>query len=485
MATNKRSMEELLAENKELRRRLAISEGKPSSLAAATDGTGAGQQVDAEQEAEKSRETLLRLNRLYAVLSETNKAIVRSKDRETLFAKICKVAVEQGGFHLAWIGVVDEKSRMVQPVAAHGMTDYLDKIRISVKNDPHGRGPTGAAIRHGSYSVCNDLLSAPCFRPWRKRALSCGFKSSASIALKMHGKPFGALNICAGEKDFFRWQFANLLEQMAEDISFALDSLDRDTRHREAELALRTETAQRLRAVEELRERDKLLLQQSRQSAIGEMIGNIAHQWRQPLNALGLVVQELALAYETGGLTKEHLDGSVAAAMDIIFGMSQTIDEFRNFYRPDREKRWFRVSQVIAKAVSLIEADFREHRVAIDVAVADELEIEGFPNDYAQVLLNILMNARDTLLERGTVGPRVTVRAYLEGAKSVVTIADNGGGIGEHILGRIFDLYFTTRENGLGTGIGLFMAKTIIENNMGGRLTARNAGCGAEFRIEV
>ena len=257
------------------------------------------------------------------------------------------------------------------------------------------------------------------------------------------------------------------------------------TARKEAEMALRAETAERLRTMEELREKDRLLLQQSRQAAMGEMIGNIAHQWRQPLNALGLTIQEISLAYELGNFTKEQLDASISGAMDIIFHMSQTIDDFRNFYKPDREKRWFKVNHVVNKAVSLIEANFREHRISIDVNAVDDLEIRGYHNEYAQVLLNILMNARDVLLERGTTEPRVTLSARRAKGKSVVTVCDNAGGIGAEIMDKIFDPYFTTKESGLGTGIGLFISKTIIEKNMGGRLTVRNAGFGAEFRIEV
>ncbi len=424
----------------------------------------------------KTEESLLRLNRLYAVLSETGKAMVYSADRDTLFREICRVAVEHGGFLLAWIGIVDKKSGVVNPVASHGKTGYLEDIRVSINDEPAGRGPTGTAICNGSYHICNDFFSDPCTRPWNKKAQANGFKSSASIALRLNGEVIGALTIYAGEKDFFKWQFINLLQQMATDVSFALDGLDREAKRRAAELALRTETAERLRTVEELRERDRLLLQQSRQAALGEMIGNIAHQWRQPLNALGLVIQELSLAYELGSFTREHLEASITRAMDIIFRMSQTIDDFSNFYKPDRDKRWFKVNEVVTKTVSLIDASFREYGIAIEADVADNLEIKGYPNDYAQVLLNILMNARDALLERGTVNPRVTVRARMEEGRSVVTVGDNAGGIGEDILERIFDLYFTTKENGLGTGIGLFMAKIIIEQNMGGRLTVRNDG---------
>jgi signal transduction histidine kinase len=113
------------------------------------------------------------------------------------------------------------------------------------------------------------------------------------------------------------------------------------------------------------------------------------------------------------------------------------------------------------------------------------METRGFPREYAQAFLNILMNARDALLERGLAEPRVNVRARMEEGRSVVTVSDNAGGIKEEIIDNIFDLYFTTKVNGLGTGIGLFISKNIIEKNMGGRLTVRNVEDGAEFRIEV
>jgi C4-dicarboxylate-specific signal transduction histidine kinase len=111
--------------------------------------------------------------------------------------------------------------------------------------------------------------------------------------------------------------------------------------------------------------------------------------------------------------------------------------------------------------------------------------VNGYPNEYAQILLNILMNARDALVERNVDDPRISRHAFSEEGKTVVTITDNAGGIAEEIMDRIFDPSFTSRGPDKGTGIGLYMSKTIIEKNMGGSLTARNTGKGADFRIEV
>jgi C4-dicarboxylate-specific signal transduction histidine kinase len=143
------------------------------------------------------------------------------------------------------------------------------------------------------------------------------------------------------------------------------------------------------------------------------------------------------------------------------------------------------VNEVIAHTLSLIEDGFRDQMISISFCSEGDPTISGYPNEYAQVLLNILMNARDVLIERNAPAAKISLHAFTEDGKTVVTIGDNAGGIDEEIIDRLFDPYFTTKEPDKGTGIGLFMSKTIIENNMAGSLTVRNAGDGAEFRIEV
>jgi PAS domain S-box-containing protein len=235
----------------------------------------------------------------------------------------------------------------------------------------------------------------------------------------------------------------------------------------------------------ELRERDHILLLQSRQAAMGEMIGNIAHQWRQPLNNLGLTVQELLQIYDLGKFTREFLKHSVISAMELILHMSRTIDDFMNYFRPDNEKVEFKVHEAIANSVSLIEDSFKNQHIDIEVVEKSDPIIYGYPNEFAQVLLNILNNARDALTEREINDPRVTITMCSEGNRAVIIIYDNAGGIAEDIIDKVFDPYFTTKGPQRGTGVGLFMSKAIIEKNMGGRLTVHNIANGAEFRIEV
>jgi len=249
---------------------------------------------------------------------------------------------------------------------------------------------------------------------------------------------------------------------------------------------LEEETAQRLLALEELREKERMLLQQSRLAALGEMINNVAHQWRQPLNEMGLIVQELPVMYEKGNFDGEYLRASVAKFMKVLMHTSKTIDDFRNFFKPDKEKATFHVQEVVEKTISLIELSFKQMQIAISVKASGDPVINGHPNEFSQVVLNILFNARDAFLARMDEKPRViAIEMFNQGERAVVTIADNAGGIPEAILDKIFDPYFTTRGPDKGTGIGLYMSKIIIEKNIPGRLSVRNTAEGAEFRIEA
>lgn len=256
-------------------------------------------------------------------------------------------------------------------------------------------------------------------------------------------------------------------------------------KHRELEELNRSLETRILRAVEELRRKDQLMILQDRRAVMGEMINNIAHQWRQPLNSLGLYIQEMEFTYEAGELSGELLHNYAGEAIALVRHMSQTIDDFRGFFRSDKEKTVFGVDQVIRRTVSLVEKSFLEQGIRIAVSTEDNPTVSGYPNEYAQVLLNILTNALDELVEHGVDDARIAIRSYESDGKSIVTIADNAGGIAQEIIDRVFDPYFSTKEPDKGTGIGLFMSKTIIEKNMGGRLTFRNTGKGAEFRIEV
>lgn len=237
--------------------------------------------------------------------------------------------------------------------------------------------------------------------------------------------------------------------------------------------------------VAELRQKDNIIIQQSRLSSMSEMISNIAHQWRQPLNNIGLIVQSLQLAFKSNELTVQELDEDIADTMRVLQQISETIDDFRNFFSCEDEATPFVLNELVSRALSFISPSFKSKGIRIELVEQPDVTVEGYPNAFVQAILNILLNARDALMEHKVENPLVSINIFKDNGHCVVTIHDNGGGIDEDVLPKIFDPYFTTKGQKTGTGIGLYMAKMIVEKNMNGHLTARNLNHGAEFKIEI
>ncbi|MCE5180685.1 MAG: HAMP domain-containing protein [Betaproteobacteria bacterium] len=261
--------------------------------------------------------------------------------------------------------------------------------------------------------------------------------------------------------------------------------LEEAVRQRTEELKQLNESLER-RVQEEVaknREKDHLLIQQSRLAAIGEMIGNIAHQWRQPINALTLLLANIKDAYEFNELDKDYLDKSVNTGQTIIQRMSTTIDDFRNFFRPNKEKVRFSVNEAVADALNILEAAFKNGNIAVSMKEVEDVMAYGFRNEFSQVLLNLLTNAKEAIQQKRLVDGSIRIAISGKTGQAVVVIEDNAGGILPDILPRIFDPYFTTKEKG--TGIGLYMSKMIIEHSMNGSIEAFNIEGGTQFVVAV
>jgi PAS domain S-box-containing protein len=234
-------------------------------------------------------------------------------------------------------------------------------------------------------------------------------------------------------------------------------------------------------AVAELRAKDQMLITQSRHAAMGEMIGNIAHQWRQPLNTLGLVLSNLLDAARFGELDAPAVEAAVAHSKRLIQKMSTTITDFRSFFQPAKERSVFSTRGQVAETQKLVDASFRNAGIELEVEDGADLLVSGFANEYSQVLLNLLSNAKEAIEQAGVKGGRVTVALTAEDGMGRLTVRDNGGGIAPAILDKVFDPYFSTKRGG--TGIGLYMSRQIVERSMGGRLEVRNVDSGAEFAV--
>ena len=231
-------------------------------------------------------------------------------------------------------------------------------------------------------------------------------------------------------------------------------------------------------------ENEYLLMQQSKLATMGEMIGHIAHQWRQPLAQLGGIFMNLDAAYAHEDLTPDYLEKRIKKGNELIKYMSQTIDDFRHFFEPNKEEKRFSVEEYIQSAMNIIEASLTYYHIDLEVVPLDEeFFILGYGSEFSQVILNILDNAKDVLIERNIKNPKITIELTLEKNGVLVTIKDNAGGIDEKYINKIFDIYFSSKRDKGGSGLGLYMSKLIIENKGKGKLSVSNGVEGAVFSI--
>jgi PAS domain S-box-containing protein len=292
---------------------------------------------------------------------------------------------------------------------------------------------------------------------------------------------------------------------MQEALQRSHDDLERSVENRTAELArtvdaLQKEIAERQRAEEALqelnrtlekrvrqevaqnREKDVMLIQQNRQAALGEILDHIAHQWKHPLAVISLTAH---LLKTDNTLSRDSVNETTDGIIDQVKNLTQMLNEYRDFYRQDKDKSVFRIKEGIDKALSFITPVLRIESIKLEVNTDADLYALGYPKAFAQVILNMVSNSRDAFREHEVKNPRIVVNGFAENNMALVTVTDNAGGINAADMESIFEMNFTTKEQSGGTGIGLYMSRNIIEKKMGGDLTAANVADGARFCIRL
>jgi len=251
--------------------------------------------------------------------------------------------------------------------------------------------------------------------------------------------------------------------------------------------------------VEKNRQKDKLMLHQSRLAQMGEIISMIAHQWRQPLNSLSMLNQSIILKYNKDKLDKEYFEYFKINSKKQIQNMSKTIDDFRDFFKPEKEKTEFCINDTIDNTLDILKPILTKNHIKIIFENKEDFIITGYSNELGQAILNIVNNAKDALVANDICdksnstschdNKQINITLTKNDENITLTISDNAGGIPYNIIDKIFDPYFSTKDEKNGTGLGLYMSKIIIEDHMDGTFTVSNSTAspqiGAIFKIEL
>ncbi|MGB6019779.1 MAG: PAS domain-containing protein [Sulfurimonadaceae bacterium] len=236
-------------------------------------------------------------------------------------------------------------------------------------------------------------------------------------------------------------------------------------------------------AVQDLRHKDEMLFRQSRLAQMGEMISMIAHQWRQPLNAISLTTAALELKIEDDKYDKTFFKSRLGRISDYVQHLSSTIEDFRDFFKPDKAKQETTFSEIIDNALSFVRIGLESKNITVQTECNSKESLFSYTNELLQVVMNLIKNAEDALLENKTADPTITIRCYSDEEKATLEVEDNAGGIDDSVIEKIFEPYFTTKDEHNGTGLGLYMSKVIIEDHCDGILSVSNSREGALFKI--
>ncbi len=237
------------------------------------------------------------------------------------------------------------------------------------------------------------------------------------------------------------------------------------------------------KAVEKSRKDQLIMMQQSRLAQMGEAISMIAHQWRQPLNSLSLLISTVVTKYNNNNLTNDSIDSFEKKSKNIISQMSKTIDDFRSFFKPEKEKIRFALGEIVDNSIYIINPILKKSGIDLDIFIEKDCQVFGYPNELMQVIINIVNNAKDALENNDKGNKKISIKVKRDDKKVMLIISNNGVKIPSEYLGKIFEPYFSTKSEKNGTGLGLYMTKLIIEEHMNGEIEVKSSEDETKFTI--
>ncbi len=399
-----------------------------------------------------------RLTELLTAIKTISELIVKLNDGETLLRTICGELVKRDLYSGVWIARVDDAGYLTWShaegagaeqitAAINAAGEKLNLACITTVNNGNGKFQL-IEDKQGRCDVC-DLL------PYESD------NNSLIFSLKFQDKCYGYMNISMRDVIDEKSDEFDLLLDVANDVAYALHKYELEERTRKNE---------------------KLMLHQSRLAAMGEMISMIAHQWRQPITTIGMSANNMILEVEMDEVKKEEFTDHLHSILDQVRYLSQTIDDFRNFFDPNRQKEKVTMEKVIDEVRKIISKSLEANGIELTVAQESVGEVEIYENELVQVMLNIIKNAKDELVAKAPKHRVIHIEVTDDTESVTIRISDTAGGIPEKDLLRIFEPYYSTKGVN-GTGLGLYMSEVIITKHFQGTIRAENAEEGARFTI--
>jgi len=312
-------------------------------------------------------------------------------------------------------------------------------------------------------------------------------KSAIEYNVKISQKSFSKIYRIVDNGGKIRWIYSRvlLLKDDFGEVKYLYGYIHDITKLKRVEEDLKDKVEEEIK---KNREKDSMIVQQNKLASMGEMLGSISHQWRQPLNNVNLILHFIRDNCQNNNFTKEQLSDFIERAKTQIEYMSQTIEDFRNFYKPSKSKNRFEIKECISSALRIVNEQFESNEIDIEFICKDKIFLYNYENELKQSLLNILNNAKDAILQKKQkedFSGKIKIYVQKEGQNISIFIENNGGQIDKKIIDRIFEPYFTTKFETQGTGIGLYMTKVIVEKNLQGGIGVKNIENGVRFVITL
>lgn len=278
-----------------------------------------------------------------------------------------------------------------------------------------------------------------------------------------------------------QYKLADMVKKRTEQLTEKTIALERKTQELEE---LNKDLEKRIAAkISQIREHEQLLFRQAKYAQMGEILNMIAHQWRQPLSAISTANATIQFHLKNNKLDTYAIAERSDDIVTFVRHLSSSIDDFRSFFRQDKEKSIVSFNQIIDNSVELVGALLKNHNISLYIDEQCKCTIYTYKNELLHVVLNLIKNAEDELLSRNVEKPSIYIRTFHLDGDVVMEIEDNAGGIEPHYMEKIFDPYFTTKEENGGTGLGLYMSRIIIEEHCNGKLDVKNGEKGALFQL--